>query len=379
MTVQKGHLLQSPNIIITVDNIPLTDVIAIELSHEINKARILTCTFKGDNSLLMCRLGGLVSFKYHIGKASQSVFTDNSSFLGIIKSISPSNNEHQFIAFDFTTLLAESQFTNYKLEDYIGEDLYFAAASACDYKFQGAVAYGSKSSIDVSNLKSGSGIYITEGMDLFGWKTRKEFIDACFNEMKVHRDDAHHPQFAIQQFYYGIHKDNIMSFFAPDPFLKHPMPVLTLSKDNNNIPAKGVVSQIDTTRLINAITVVSKTDPTLYAQRENAPSIAKHGYVSKFIQHDSTDVNVLDNLAELILRRFNKPSIFYNVVFVDNTNLHLGDLVKLNQPELGIDEILPIVSTKLIIGTEVSFLIKLGEKPLTVQDELDILQRPTNR
>ena len=379
MPVQKGHLLQSPHVDIVVDDVILNDVVSINLTHELDKARVLTCKFRGDTALLHCRLGSIVTLRQHIGKPSGGLFSDDNSFLGIIKTISPSDEEHQFIAFDFTTLLAESQLINFKAEDYIGEDLYFAAANACDFKYHGEVSLMSNTSIDVSNLKGGSGIFITEDMDLFGWKTRKEFIDACFNEMKVLRDDAHHPQFAIQQFHYAIHKDNIMSFFAPDPLHKQAIPSLTLSKDNNNIPAKGVVSQIDTTKLVNAITVVSKTDSTIYAQRENASSIARFGVVSKFIQLDTNDINVLDNAAELILRRFDKPSIFYNVVSIEPTNLHLGDLVRVDLPRLNIDEILPITSIILDIGTEIQYQFKVGERNLTVQEQLEIISNPTNR
>jgi len=379
MSSQKGHLLQSPHLTITIDDVPFVNVISVNLSHEIDKARTLTCSFTGSQALLMCRLGAIVSLKKHIGKPNSGVFSDDNSFLGIIKTINPSDDIHQFTAFDFTTLLAESQLINYKAEDYIGEDLYFAAASACNYNYQGTVGLNSKTSIDVSNLKNGSGIFITKEMDLFGWKTRKEFVDACFNEMKIHRDDVHHPKFTIQQYNYAIHKDNIMSFFAPDPLHNHAIPSLTLSRDNKNIPAKGIVSQIDTTKLINAITVISKTDNTIYAQREDASSIARYGVISKFIQFDSTDKNVLDNTADLILKRFNKPSIFYNIISLENINLHLGDLVQIKQPELGIDEILPVVSITMAINTEVRFTIKVGEKPLSIQDELDIISTPTNR
>jgi len=379
MSLQKGHLLQSPHISITIDDVPFDGVLSINLSHEIDKVRTLTCSFTGRQSLLMCRLGAIVSFKKHIGKPSSETFSDDNSFLGIIKTINPADEAHEFIAFDFTTLLAESQLINYKVEDYVGEDLYFAAASACNYDYQGTVGLNSKTSIDVSNLKTGSGIFITKEMDLFGWKTRKEFVDACFNEMKIHRDDAHHPKFTIQQYNYAIHKDNIMSFFAPDPLHNHAIPSLTLSRDNKNIPKKGVVSQIDTTKLINAITVVSKTDNTIYAQREDASSIARFGIISKFIQFDSIDKNILDNMAELILRRFNKPSIFYNIISLENINLHLGDLVRIKQPELGIDEILPVVSISMSISTEVRFTIKVGEKPLSIQEQLEIISNPTNR
>ena len=379
MPLQKGHLLQSPHVDITVDDVLLNDVVSINLTHEIDKARVLTCTFKGDSTLLHCRLGAIVSLKQHIGKPSGGLFSDDNSFLGIIKSVEPSDETHRFIAYDFTTLLAESPFTNYKLEDYLGEDLYFAAASACDYNYHGEVSRIPNTSIDVSNLKTGSGIKITEDMNLFGWKTRKEFIDACFSEMKVHRDDAYHPQFSVQQYHYAIHKDNIMSFFAPDPKYNHAIPSLTISKEKNNLPKKGIISRIDTTTLVNSITVVSKSDATLYAQRNNASSIAQYGVISKFVQMDTTDVNKLDNAAELLLRRFDKPSIYYNLVSLEPTNLHLGDLIRVIQPELGLDELLPITSIILDISTSITYTLRLGEKPLTIPEELELLSKPTNR
>ena len=119
MPVQKGHLLQSPHVDIIVDNVPLSNVISVTLSHELDKARTLSCSFKGDSSLLQCRLGAIVSLKQHIGKPTSGTFSDDNSFLGIIKTIQPSQDVHSFIAFDFTTLLAESQLINYKVEDYI--------------------------------------------------------------------------------------------------------------------------------------------------------------------------------------------------------------------------------------------------------------------
>ena len=103
MPLQKGHLLQIPHLIITIDDVPFDGVLSVDLSHDIDKARILTCSFTGSQALLMCRLGAIVSLKTHIGKPSSGTFSDDNSFLGIIKTINHSDEVHQFIAFDFTT------------------------------------------------------------------------------------------------------------------------------------------------------------------------------------------------------------------------------------------------------------------------------------
>ena len=85
MPVQKGHLLQSPHVDIVVDDVILNDVVSINLTHELDKARVLTCKFRGDTALLHCRLGSIVSLRQHIGKPTSGVFSDDNSFLGIIE------------------------------------------------------------------------------------------------------------------------------------------------------------------------------------------------------------------------------------------------------------------------------------------------------
>ena len=374
MPAQKGVLPDNLYLNLLVDGREFPYATTITMKHEVNSARTIHCQFTGRGGLEACRLGAKVELSWHKNSPSSALFDDARSFVGIIKTISPGENSSAFMAFDYVTHLAESQFTYYKAEDYIGEDLYFAAARACDYK-----------GIDVTRLTSGSGIFITKDMNLFGWKTRKEFIDACFNEMKLLVDDGQHPRNTILQWYYGIRKDNIMDFFLPDPKMEAAFEYLTVSESDNNVASGGLVSQIDTSQMINTITVASKTDETLYAQLEDGPSIDKHGVASYFLQYDSINEAELYNIGYEVLNNYNKPSIYYNITTQNTDDISLGDLIKVEIPSVhaalysSSEDILTLIGYEMSISETVSTRLKIGEKPLTISQMIDILKKPTDR
>ena len=248
--------------------------------------------------------------------------------------------------------------------------MYFAAATECDYR-----------GIDVSRLTRGSGIFINESMGLFGWKTRKEFIDACFNEMKVLINDNEHPPNTVRQWYYAIQKDKTMDFFYPDSEStgSSAYVALNISENNNNITKGGFISQIDTTQLINAITVVSKNDSNIFSQITDEPSIDQYGVLSRFLSYDSNNKNHLDNIAYAIINRFNKPTVSYSVITTDSDHLFLGNLVKVKVPSLNKEDILPIIGYKTVLGREVSTFLTVGEKELTLGETVDLLKKPLDR
>lgn len=373
MPVQKGVLPDNLYLNLLIDGREFHYATTITIKHEVNSARTIHCQFSGKEGLEACRLGAKVELSWHKNSPSASLFDDARSFVGVIKTISPGENSSSFLAFDYITHLAESKYLYYKAEDYIGEDLYFAAAGACDYK-----------GIDVTRLVSGSGILITENMNLFGWKTRKEFIDACFNEMKILIDDGQHPRNTINQWYYAIRKDNIMDFFLPDPKMEAAFEYLTISENDNNIASGGLVSGIDTSQMINSITVVSKQDETLYAQIEDGPSIDRHGIASYFLQYDSANEAELYNIGYDVINRYNKPSVYYNVTTQATDDISLGDLVKVEIPSVhaalyASSDILSLIGYEMSISETITTRLKLGEKPLTIPQMIDIMKKPTDR
>jgi len=350
---------------ITIDGINLNSTIRASITHAVNGARTFNCTVTNKESFTLCKLGAEV--EVNIGRGNLSNLVDDKKFIGIIKDIKPKQDILAFTALDYTTFLAESQYVLYKAQDYIGEDLYFAAARACDYK-----------GIDTSKLVRGSGIPITKDMDLFGWKTRKEFVDACFDEMKIVVNDDRHPTNTIKQWQYAILNGKTMEFFLPDPNNTINFPVLTVSEDNNNLLDENIVSQIDTTRIINAITVVGK-EQDVYVQLEDSDSQKKYGVIGNFLTYPTLDKNVLYDVAYKILNRFKEPTVSYSVSLPNADYIDLGHLLEIDVPTLTKSAVLPVVGYDISIDDKVSTTFQVGQSKVTVKEYIDLLSKPTDR
>ena len=331
----------------------------------VNGARAFSCKFHGREAVEQCSIGSIIEVS--IGRGNLTNLIDNKKFIGIIKNLNPSH-DGSFTAYDYTTFLAESQFEYYKAENYIGQDLYFAAANACNYK-----------DIDVSRLIQGSGILITEDMDLFGWKTRKEFIDACFNEMKVLVNDDRHPTNTIRQWQYAIRGGKIMDFFLPDEENTICQASVTMSEENNNLLDDNIVSNIDTTRLINAITVVSSTDETIYVQLEDVGNQKKYGVRGSFLGYPSTDKNILEDVAYKVLNRFSLPAISYSFTIANADDLDLGDVVKIDMPSLPKAVTKTIIEYEMELSDTMAMRCKIGVPELKTKEYIDLISKPTDR
>ena len=351
---------------ITIDGVAFPYATEGSIKHTVNGARAFSCGFAGKEALLHCRLGAVVEVSW--GRGNLSNLIDDRKFTGIIKDLKPRTGGSFFTAVDYVTFLAESQYVQYKAEDYIGEDLYYAAARACDYK-----------GIDTSRLIGGSGILITKDMDLFGWKTRKEFVDACFDEMKIVVNDERHPNNTIRQWNYAIRSGKRMDFFLPDADNTIPQSHITISEESGNLLEEEVVSQIDTTRLINAITVVSSKDEDIYVKLEDSNSQKTYGIIGKFLSHPSTDKNELEKIGYKVLNRFKEPTVSYSVSLANSDNLDIGDLVTIDVPSL------PKAVTKTIVAYEVSLgdtlvtRYDVGQPKVSLKEFVDLVKEPTNR
>ena len=351
---------------VTIDGRAFPYATSAKMQHAMNGARAFTCSFAGKEALEMCRLGAIVEVNW--GRGNLHNLTDDKTFIGIVKSLKPQSNTATFTAMDYTTFLAESQYVLYKAQDYIGTDLYFAAASACDYK-----------GIDTSRLVSGSGMLITKEMDLFGWKTRKEFIDACFEEMKVLVNDNPHPPNTIRQWQYAIRNGKVMDFFLPDPDNSVNAPYLSLSVEKGNVLDENLVSQIDTTRIVNAITVVSKDSETEYIQLEDAGSQDKYGVIGKFMTHPTTNIAEMENAAYKVISRFKEPTVSYSVSLTNRDNLDLGDLVEIDMPSLPKSDIKTVVGYEVTFGDSINTRYTVGQPKVSYKEYIDLLTKPTNR
>jgi len=344
-------------IVATVDGIEFPYITSFSLKHTVNGARTLTCGIQEVEGLELCRLGSVITIEF--GRGS---FVQGKKFTGIIKIVRPSIGNASITAIDYVSQLANSEYVDYKAQDYVGEDLYFAAASAANYK-----------TIDVSRLTRGSGLIITEDMNLWGWQTRKGFIDKCFGEMIEEQTGTLYPNQTFLPWFYAIHEEKYMEFFQPDHARTNAGYSFTISQLDQNITDEGVVAQIDTTRIFNSVTAVSKDDSTLSYTYNDEHSIQTYGVQSKRLDWDTSRKDVLENVARSITNRFKTPTKSYTITLSDGEWMGLGDIVEITAPGLSTSEVLPVVAYDIVVGESLKTAITLGERQLSIAEYLERL------
>lgn len=344
-------------IVATIDDIEFPYITSFSLKHTTNGARTLTCAIQEVEGLELCRLGSIITIEFGRGSLVQG-----KKFTGIIKVVRPSIGSASITAIDFVSQLANSEYSDYKPQDYVGEDLYFAAASAANYK-----------TIDVSRLTRGSGLMVTENMNLWGWQTRKEFIDKCFGEMIEEQTTTQYTNQTFLPWFYAIHEEKYMEFFQPDHARTNAGYSFTISQLDQNITDEGVVAQIDTTRIFNSVTVVSKDDSTLYYTYNDDHSIQTFGVQSRQIEWDSSRKDVLEEVARGIANRFKTPTKSYTITLSDGEWLGLGDIVEITAAGLSSSETLTVIAYDIVAGESLKTSVTLGERQLSISEYLERL------
>ena len=342
----------------TIDNNQFLTISRVFYKASMNKPRSVTLQLSDNESLQKARLGGEVVLTAGRGDAIH-----NLSFNGLIKVIKPGNQTHTIIAVDRITSLATSEYVNYKAEDVEGQDLYFLITEAADYQ-----------GIDVSDALGGSGIIATAEMNLTGLQRRKDFIDNCIENMVKSYDDDFHNNTDFLRYKYAIRTGNKFDIFLPDHKNKAAQPVLKISEDDANITGEGIVAQIDTTRLYNSVTAISKSDSSIFKTVNNESSINQYGPNSTTITLDTVNKSLLEDAAYEVLQTYSTPTFSYAITMHNADWAGLGDLVQLNVPMLERDIILPVVAYETEINQSMTTKLTVGEPTLTLKDFVRQLQ-----
>ena len=316
-------------------------VTSISVKSVVNKSRMVTLKVADDEGLAQFRLGAPIEID--VGMGSNSWI----NFSGQIRIVQP-GNPTTIVATDYIHNLRTSEYIYKRQQDHIFSDLYYAAKDACDI-----------TEIDVTRLTTGSNITTTPDMPLWGWQTRKNFLDSCVALMVEPIDDTDHPNNTYLPWYYAIHYDNVIDLFQPDHLRGNPSSIVTVSEERHNLVNESLVSSINTDKVINSCTVISNSDETIYYTYEDTDSIQKYGEISKLIKWDSIDRNVLYEVARRNVERFKTPTASYSVDVIMNEWLPLGSLIKLETGDRS--EVLPLVESTLSIDNGVKTSLVVGE------------------
>ena len=280
----------------------------------------------------------------------------NLDFRGYVYQLAPTINGGSLACIDYIGQLARSEIVDYKEKDIIGKDLYYLAASAANYK-----------DVNTDTLTEGSGIITTSDMDLAGLKTRKEFIDDCFQYMvEIVNDDFHDSPSAVV-WRYAIRRNNILDFYKEDSKNTSTGFKISVSEKDNNLIGKGIIGKIDNTKVVNSATYQSSTDSTLYATVTDEDSIERNGVAGKLYQFKSTNYDRLEELAYQTILLHKDPTLKYKMQLINAEHLTLGDYVKVTGPFLK-EVVLPVVEVRHVIRESIDSYITLGSSEISITD-----------
>jgi len=334
----------------------------LNYAAKVNSARAISFDAHGHMPQEILQLGAIVEIKAGIGIVTPT--TELLHFKGVIKILGPSFDIVNVTAVDYITHLSTSEHIYYKPEHTQGHDLYYLAADAANYK-----------DIDVSGLTAGASIVPdldTVNTSFTGHKTRKKFLDACFEEMNVFKSSTDYPVNTYLQWKYAIRSGTKLDFFLPDAEKNDAEPVYTFSKEKNNIH-KGIVGSIDTSRIVNSCRFVSSSDSSLFETYTDTSSVETYGVSSLLVKYNTTRRDRLEQLAYQLVELNKFPTISYNLEINTLEPLNLGDIVRVKIPTLERNDILPIEEYALTIGEGIKATYTVGQKRLTTSKLLKLL------
>ena len=334
----------------TIDGVPFSYITGISYTHIVDAARIIKIRIGGIEPIANLHIGSEVTLK-----AGRGETTHNLDFIGIVTQINPSFAESEVTAVDYVTHLQTSEIVNYKEQDLLGKDLYYLAADACNYK-----------NIDTSELLEGSGIKATRDMGLGGLQTRRRFIKKCFDFLTpiVKTDD--YSEAVALQWRYGIRRNNVMDFWLEDHKNVKSEPILTITENNNTLTGSGVVSNINSTQIVNSATYLSSIDTDLFVTVSDEDSIEQRGVYGRLYTSSSERLDRLEELAYTTVLLHKEPTITYNIIMNNAEHITLGDYINIKVATHDKGILLPVVQVSHTITDRVESVVTVGSPELSI-------------
>tara|TARA_R100000664_G_scaffold33562_1_gene51024 strand:+ start:778 stop:1983 length:1206 start_codon:yes stop_codon:yes gene_type:complete len=386
------------NIRATIDGLELPGIISLNFKHKVNSSRIATITFSNRESLEMVSVGAFIKINFGLSDAygNKTVIFEEGTNLGLphtpypndfygrIKVIKPSFNTTTITAMDLVSDLATSTSINIQWRDYGTQDMYYVAKDICDHAGID-ISLLTESTKYLSNQEGGK---LQPDFKIYGVQTRGSFLNKLFDLMTFNPTDNTllNPDTAPRgaymsdplpfiQFFYAIRQDNKMEFFSPNRYDKRKTPVLKVSANETNIVGDGLVGQIDSSTIINSVTVTSSQDSTASITLEDQSSIDKHGVFSKAFSFDSTNKNRMREFAFIIIQNFKMPTNTYKIQLTGAEWVQLGDLVEISSPLLGTKEIYPVIEKDISVTNSVVTKLAVGKRSISTKKLLELVQR----
>ena len=386
------------NIRATIDGIELPGIISLNFKHKVNSSRIATITLESRQGLEMMRIGGVLKKNFGLSDAyankmisveegTQSGLAGSplpNDFYGKIKVIRPSLKTTSVTAMDLVSDLATSTISNIKWRDYGSLDMYYVGKEICDYQ-----------GIDVSLLNettkygaTAEGGKLRNDFSIYGPQTRGSFLNKLFDLMTFNpKDTALYESgsspsgsylsdpLPFIEFFYAIRQGKQMEFFAPNRFDKRSQPVLKVGPNEANVVGDGLVGQIDSSNLINSVTIVSSKDETVSFTLEDQSSINKHGIFAKNFSFNSINRTRMREFAYTLIQKYKEPTSTYKIQLTGAEWVQLGDLVEITSPLLGTKQLFPVIEKEISVTDSVVTKLAVGVRSISTKKLLELVQR----
>lgn len=386
------------NIRATIDGIELPFITGLSFKHKVNSSRVATVTLENREALEMLRVGAVVTIDFGLSDAyaNKEIRFEEGTNLGIqhtpnpndfygrIKTIKPGLQRTIFTAMDLVSDLATSRIENIKFQDYGSQDMYMVAKDICDYAdidvrhLDDSMMYG-------DNVKQGK---LDKQFNIYGYQTKKSFLDKLFNQMSLNPNDTFtyksnstpsetymSDPLPFVQFYYAIRQGKQMDFFTPNRFDKRQRAVLKVSPNEANIVGQGLVGSIDSSTIINSVTINSNTNPSRKVTIEDGASMAKYGIFARNFVFDDADTTTMNEAAYVILQKMKEPTKTYTMELTGAEWVGLGDLIEVHSPLLGTKELFPVVEKQVTVTDRVITKLAIGSASIEPKDLLELVQR----
>ena len=351
--------------LVTINSTRL-EVNTLQMTHSFNESRVLNITTNDPSASTLCSLGSEITVVFGhqqirpmVGRAPHN---DILTFRGIIKAVYPKEGEYTITAFDFLTHLATSEQVDFTdTQYYKGWDGLAAIRDVVDNADVGIDTSAMITTSATGNPKLRGGV-VSDDWNIYGWKTRKEFIDGIIANMKhTAESDSYRNAFDPITFNYAIMDGVQLRAISTDILGSMKRPVLRLT-DNENV---GIVASTNLSKMVNSCTVRSTLDSSILDTYENQHSIKTYGIQSaQFNLPLSRKVDCTD-FARSYVEANKEPTITYTIELQNFLWFDLGNYIELEVPSLKKGAILPIAGYSIRFGDTITTTITMGENSLT--------------
>ena len=151
--------------------------------------------------------------------------------------------------------------------------------------------------------------------------------------------------------------------------------MLKIGPNEANIVGEGLVGQIDSSNLVNSVTIAAKDDVTKVVTLEDESSINKHGIFAQNFTFNTNNTNRMKEFAYTLIQKYREPTNTYKIQLTGAEWVQLGDLVEITSPIMGTKELFPVIEKEVSVSDSVVTKLTVGDRSISTKKLLELVSR----